>query len=345
MLKTKIYLGWMFLLILQMSCKKDEAFDIQGEEAVKFYTNNESPGNAPKNSLNYSAVNIPNTAGSGIVNLSTTTPATIRFPVFATKPVNDEVTIGAEVDNKLVAEYNKEYNTDYAVFPVSIFFNPNSLSARIPKGSTISADSIALGMDQTKLNLLTEKAYMAPIKLTTVSKTGAGEITSSNTRIAYVVVKVETRLIKFNATAAEAMGTLITPRSSWLITLTPTPTSMGGNGSIIDGSTTTYSRWGASPGQVDVNMQTSKDVTGIRLYTTNSSTLTPTMIDVYASGDGINYDLIGSPLRANLSYASSYNYILFYKAITARYLRLVLYYSTSTNTQNLRVTEFDVYAN
>ena len=83
----------------------------------------------------------------------------------------------------------------------------------------------------------------------------------------------------------------------------------------------------------------------MRLYTSNSSTYIPTKVDVYLSNDGINYDLIGSPLKANLTYASSYNYILFYKAFPAKYIRLRLYYSTSTSTNNLRLTEFDVYAN
>lgn len=92
-------------------------------------------------------------------------------------------------------------------------------------------------------------------------------------------------------------------------------------------------------------MQEVKNVTAIRLYTSNSSTQIPTQIEVSVSTDGINYTLVGAPLRANLTYASSYNYIVFYKPIPAKYIRLNLFYGTSTNTQNLRVTEFDVYAN
>jgi hypothetical protein len=92
-------------------------------------------------------------------------------------------------------------------------------------------------------------------------------------------------------------------------------------------------------------MQSTKNVTGIRLYTSNNATHIPTQIEVSLSNDGINYDIIGSPLRANLTYASSYNYILFYKAIAAQFVRLRIFYTTSTNTQNTRVTELDVYAN
>lgn len=327
-----------------VSCSKSESPDIKGDPVVKFYTNNESPGNAPKNSMNYSVVNIPDVAGSGLVNLSSTIPATIKFPVFATKGVNQDVEIGAELDNSLIEKYNTEHNTNYAAFPAGLI-NAAGLKAHISNSTTISSDSIAITTDPTKLNTLTGRYYMAPIKLTTVSGLEVGEITSNDTRVAYIVLDVEYRRIKYLATAAEALGTLITPRTSWTLLFNPVATSIGGTGSVVDGSTTSYSRWSGSPVLVDVNLQATKNVTGIRLYTTNSATNIPTQVDVLLSNDGINYELIGSPLRANLTYASSYNYILFYKSISAKYLRLNVYYSTSTSTNNFRITELDVYAN
>lgn len=334
----------MLVIAVFVSCTKTESFDVKGDPTIKFFTNNESPGNAPKNSLNYSVVNIPDVAGSGLANLSSNIPSTIKFPVFATAGVSQSVEIGAEVDNAFLMEYNESHNTNYAAFPTG-FLNTIGLVAHIAQGATMSFDSISIAVDVTKLNLLTGKAYMVPIKLSTVSN-AAGALTSNKeTLVTYIVVNVEQRRIKYLATAAEAQGTLITPRTSWTTLFNSPPTSVGGTGSILDASTTTYSRWSASPVQVDINIQSVRNVTGIRLYTTTSATLIPTQIDVYLSEDGINWDMIGSPLRANLTYASSYNYILFYKAISAKYIRLVNYYSTSTNTQNFRITELDVYAN
>lgn len=346
MLKHKYLLGCLAIGFFHWSCEKKETFDIKGETAVKFYTNIESSGNAPQNSMSFNVVNIPQATGDVLLNLSSNFPSMVKFPVFATRPVSEDVTIAAELDNAMVAAYNAANNSEYEPFPSGFFYNPMSLSAKILKGSTVSMDSISIAADLSKLNTLTGKAYLAPIKLTTVSKPAVGEITSNESiRVVYIVADMELRRIKYNAVAAEAQGSLISPRTSWDVLLTPAPNSMGGNGSIIDGSTTSYSRWGTTTvGQADVNMQTARNVTGIRLYTTNSSTLIPTQIDVYLSNDGINYDHIGSPLRANLTYASSYNYILFYKAIPAKYVRLVLYYTTSTNTQNRRITELDVYA-
>lgn len=346
MLNNKFFIGCLLIVTVFMSCGKSDSYDIKGDPAVKFYTNNETLGNAPKNSISYDVVNIPNLAGAGWVNLSTTAPSTIKFPVFATKPVSQDVTIAAEMDNSLIAKYNAENNTNYAAFPTGFIINPVGLDAHILKGATISRDSISIAADLSKLTNLTEKAYMAPIKLTTVSVPAAGEITgNSTTKVTYIVVNVEQRLIKYLATAAEALGTLITPRTSWTIAFNPAAATISGTGSVLDGSTTSYSRWTGSPVQVDLNLQATKNVTGIRLYTTTSATNIPTQIEVSLSSDGINYNVIGSPLRANLTYASSYNYILFYKSISANYVRLKISYSTSTSTNNFRIAELDVYSN
>jgi hypothetical protein len=337
----KYLTGSLLIMTTIVACKKEDSPDVTGDPEVKFFTNNETLGNAPVNSKSYSVVNYPDVASNNWLNLSHDLPATIKFPVFATQPLGDDVTVGAELDNSLVAKYNTEHSTSFAVLPNG-FLNTTGLSARILKGQTRSTDSISIATTTTNVNTLTEPAYLVPIKLTTVSNPSLGAVTSTNSMVTYIVLNVELRRIKYLAAAAEAQGTLITPRTSWAVTFNPAPQTTG---SVTDGSTTTFSRFGVTPVTVDVNLQASKNVTGIRLYTSNNATHIPTGVDVYLSSDGINYTLVGKPLRANLTYASSYNYILFYKAIPANYVRLVLYYTTSTNTQNTRVTELDVYAN
>lgn len=342
MLKTKYLIGCMLIASVLLSCTKSDTYDINGDPLVKFFTNITSPGNFPQNSINYNIVNIPNTAGEGFLNLSSTIPDTFKIAVFATRPVSQDVKIEAELDTSLIRVYNASHNSNYTAFPSGILIT-DKMSARIYKGASTSGDSIMITSDLTGVNTLTGNAYMAPIKLKSVSSSAAGEIsTNSIGQIVYVVATVEQRRIKFLAVAADALGSLLTPRTSWIATFTPAPLSTA---SILDGSNSTYTRWSASPCQVDVDMQTTKNVTGIRLYTASSSTYVPTQVYVYLSNDGINYDLIGSPLKANLTFATSYNYILFYKAIQARYIRLILYYSTSTSSSNRRLAEFDVYAN
>lgn len=345
MFNAKYFTGCIAIIMLLFSCKKSESYDVKGDPEVKFFVNNPNYGNAPVNSISYAVVNIPNTAGSGLVNLSSTIPAVIKFPVNSTKSVSQDVVIGAELDNSLIAAYNASHNTSYVEFPAGIL-NTTGLVAHINKGASTSADSITVVSDLSLLNNLTGISYMAPIKLRTVSNSAAGAITGNDkTDVTYIIATVEQRKIKYLAVAAEALGLLVTPRTPWTVTFNPAPSTIG---NILDGSTSTYSRWTTpvSPyGQVDVNMQAAKNVTGIRLYTSSSSTSTPTQVNVYLSNDGINYDLIGAPLRANLTFATSYNYIIFYKAIPAQYIRIQLYYSTSTSTNNGRLAEFDVYAN
>ncbi|HEY4150278.1 MAG TPA: discoidin domain-containing protein [Chitinophagaceae bacterium] len=341
MLNTKYLIASIAVAAVFFSCKKSTSYDVVGDPGVKFFINITSPGNAPQNSLNYNVVNIPNSAGSGLLNLSFTLPAAIRFPVYASLPTSQDVTINAALDTTLIAPYNAAHNTTYKAFPAGILHTDTTLAAHIMNGSTASYDSITITTDPTKLNLMTDTVYMAPIKLTTISPK-LGVITSQpTTQVTYVVVKVEQRRIKYLGTTTDIVGTLITPRTGWSIILTPTPTTVG---SIVDGSATTYSRWAASPGQIDVNLQAAKNISAIRLYTNSSTTYVPTEADVYLSTDGVNFDHIGSPLKANMTFASTYNYIVFYKPITAQYIRLVLSYSTSTSTNNFRVTELDAYA-
>lgn len=342
MLKLKYIIGCMAMTAM-FSCKKDDTADIKGNPGTLFFTNSMNLGNMPGNSVSYSLVNIPDAASSGWLNLSSTVPATIKIPLFASKPVSRDVTVTAELDNSLVATYNTANNTSYVALPAGIL-TTQSLSARIAEGQTTSVDSFAIAVNAADLKTLTQPAYMAAFKLSTVSDPGVGSITTNTaTKNVYVVLIPELRQIRYLATTTDIPGT-IQSKTSWAVTFSTAP-AVATSGSIMDGSTTTYSRWTASPVQVDLDMQASKSVTGFRLYTSTTSTVSPTQIDVAVSDDGINYNALGSPLRANLTYASGYTYVGFYKPTGARYLRLKVYYSTSTSTQNFRLAELDVYAN
>jgi hypothetical protein len=340
MLKLKYIIGCLAITVF-FSCKKDDAADIKGNSENMFFTNNTNLGNMPGNSVSYSVVNIPDAASTGWLNLSSGVPATIKIPLYATNPVSKDVTVTAEPDNSLVAVYNAANNTSYAQLPAGIL-NTQSLTAKILAGQTTSVDSFSIGVNPADLKTLTAPAYMVPVKLTTVSDPSIGSITSNTTtKVVYVVLNIELRRIRYLATAADVTGTLQS-KASWVVNLTPAPTTAG---NILDGATNTFARWSGSPVQVDLDMQAAKNVTGFRLYSTTSTGNIPTQVEVSISNDGINYDLVGSPLRANLNYASGYNYVLFYKPITARYLRLKVSYGTSTSTNNFRIAELDVYAN
>src|SRR3954470_15262449 len=140
MLKPKYLIGCL-LMMAAFSCKKDEdTADKKGSSDTVIFTNNTNTGNMPANSVSFPVLNIPDVNADGWVNLSNGVPSTIKIPVFASKPVNNEVTVTAELDNSLVAVYNAAHGTGYAALPAG-YLNTQGLSARIPAGQTVSADS------------------------------------------------------------------------------------------------------------------------------------------------------------------------------------------------------------
>jgi hypothetical protein len=213
----KYFTGCILTAVMFLSCDKNKSFDIKGDPELKFFTNNESTGNLPVNSIGFNVVNYPDPAGNGLLTLSTTIPSAIKIPVFANKPVTDEVTVNAELDNSLVAKYNADHNTSYVAFPDGVL-NTTGLSAKFLKGATTANDSITIPANAAVLNTLTASAYMAPIKLTTVSKPVGSITNTTTTQVAYVVLNTELRRIKYLAVAADALGALITPRPSWAVT-------------------------------------------------------------------------------------------------------------------------------
>ncbi|HSK13908.1 MAG TPA: DUF1735 domain-containing protein [Phnomibacter sp.] len=334
--------GCLIIVALMVSsCKKETDYDIKGDPEIKFFTNNGSLGNAPINSITYAVVNIPD--GAAWKNLSTTMPSVIKFPVFATRPVSETVEIAAEVDNSLIAAYNAAHNTSFKELPGGIL-DAAALRAVISKGQTTSSDSISIPTDAGGLGGLTEPAYMVPVKLTRVSNPALGAITSNTlTQVTYIVLNTEFRRINYNANASAVSGTLASPRTGWTATFSPAPTT---NGNIFDGNTNTFVRWGNSTtGQADIDLQQARNMGGIRLLTTTTAAQRPLSIAVWLSSDGNNYDQIGLLQRNDIAFVGGYEFLVFYQPITARYVRLVFTYGTSTNTQNRRINEFDIYAN
>jgi hypothetical protein len=121
---------------------------------VKFFTNNTASGNAPANSISYSVVNIPDAAGSGLLNLSNNLPATIKFRC-CYKPVSQDVTIGAELDNSLVRNIIPGMVRIIGI-PGRNFKDDRPV-AHLVSGSTTSADSITIQTDLATVNSMNEK--------------------------------------------------------------------------------------------------------------------------------------------------------------------------------------------
>ena len=55
----KYLTGTLLIVTTIVACKKDDSYDVTGDPEVKFFTNNETLGNAPVNSKTYAVVNYP----------------------------------------------------------------------------------------------------------------------------------------------------------------------------------------------------------------------------------------------------------------------------------------------
>ncbi len=325
--------------LLLLSCSKKDNYDIKGNPDIIIFTNNLAAGNDPVNSIRYGVVNRPD-AGN-IVNLETTMPSDIRIAVYATRPVSQDISIEAELAEELIADYNATHGTGFQAFPTGML-NADNLRARISAGMSYSSDSLSLGVNLGMLSSLTGTAYMAPIRLRSVSNPNAGSLSSkAESVVTYIVAYPEMRHIRFNASEAELLGNQLADRSAWDFSYSPAPTFS--NGTFWDGNNNSYIRWGTSPIEVNVNMQSEHDITGLRLRTGTNSSWSPTQVELLISNDGINYERLGRAERANLLYSNNYSYIVLYNSMQAKYLRLLLTYSTSTSTNNRRLAELDVY--
>lgn len=315
------------------SCSKDESYDVTGDPQNKIFINTQqwAPINSLPNSFSFSVVHTP---------VGDFGEFSAKVPVRSTRPVGSETKVMGSVDNSLVESYNKDHGTSYAVLPqdvASSFMVTNS--ATIAKDGYLSGDSIKVGVANDKLKLLTEKAYMVPVKLTSVSGSNCG--ISKDYSVAYIVITTSVNRIKPNAGSADMVGTLVSDYSTWTATATPGSTS-GSVSSMFDGSTSSSWRFPSSPVTMVIDMKDVKDVAGFRMfsqYAQYGSFYMFSQVKVELSSDDVTYDEVGTCKSGDMVSENGYQYIGFYGSYKARYVKLTLYWNSSYT----RICELGVY--
>lgn len=315
---------------LLQSCNDEQTYDVVGSSVNKIYINTQewSPINTPKNAFSFSIVHTP--VGEFGTVLA-------KFPVRSTIPMSQSATVVVELDNSLVDAYNKKYGTKCVALPDGVL-NINNATATIAEGASLSGDSISVSIDSSKLSLLTEKAYLAPIKLISVSESGS-EI-SSQYNTAYVLVNTSTSRIKANVGSSGMLGALISGYSTWTVTSDITA-SRYTYSYIFDGSTSTSWRFSGSAVTLVIDMKANKNVSGFRLYAQYATYgYIFSQAKISLSTDNVTFDEVGTSTNSNMAIESGYQYIGFYGAIQARYVKLAL---TWNNTNYPYICELGVY--
>lgn len=308
---------WFALIgtLLIQSCSDDEIFDVVGSAENKVYLNTQSwsPVNAPKNSMVFNVTNTPE--GSIIANAE---KIEIRFGVQCTHPATTDILVRFEPDNSLIT-------TGYKVFPDGVKRTMDKTELTIPKGATMSRDSITISVSKDDLGLLTVGQYMAPVKIASVTNAKA----SDNLTSAYLLVKTTYTNCVDQATSVPGTAAV---RTGWKAAVNGADQA----NKLFDNNRNTYFYGSNFTLEVDLG-SVHENITGLGMgYYSQSYSMGSA--DIYTSDtDADHYELQGSPTFAR----STPQYVQFYKTVKARYIKIVV--TSGTSASGVAISEFNVY--
>lgn len=323
------YAGMFILAVILLSACSNDAlkYDVTGDTVNRVYV--KTPTSYVNN---YSCPIIQTPVSSiGVVTAS--------FPAQSTLAASTDLKVLFTVDNSLISTYNSAHSTTYGQVPDSLISLVNSL-VTIPKGAMSSTDSVKISITNKRLSYLMNPGYVIPIRLFEVNSVDNTTI-SSNLNIVYIVITASITNCYNSPVIGDMVGTLISPRTAWTATLDATPSS-GTLANMFDAKTNTY--WYVSPSKevnLTVNLgSATTNITGLRIHCYSSTYYMYSLV-VYTSNDGVNWNSQG---LANLSTASTYQYVKFYSPIaTAKYIKVDV--KSWKSSSNLIMAEFDVYKN
>src|SRR5690606_12665083 len=133
-------------------------------------------------------------------------------------------------------------------------------------GQSVSSDSLVFKIKD--YTLLTDEAYLVPIKIKSVPNNSAIEI-SNNLNTVYI--RIKTRRTNTYEAPTSVTGTQLTTRTGWTATVTPTPTAGTANNMF---TTSTSQHWTLSPSrecEINVDMvSTRNNISGILMTSSNN---------------------------------------------------------------------------
>ena len=188
----------------------------------------------------------------------------------------------------------------------------------IPAGSMLSSDSVTIEIEDGKWSEFVNTSYLLPLKVTSVSNAALSETHSS----AYLAVSTSFTNCVPGATSVEATNNGVDVGTT-----------------LFDGNTRTYPSQDASS-TVIVNLNgVYQNITGIRLqyYSRNYSLSSAAVYTSETGGEDYEY-------QGNVTFSrATPQYIRFYGAVSARYVKLeLLPYSSG---YGIVLSEFDMYQN
>lgn len=262
-----------------------------------------------------------------------------EFQVSANTTDHPDVNVDIVYDADLVAGYNAEHGTSYAVLPEE-YLEIENARVVIPENETISADTVRVRLSATAdLTKLTERGYLAPLKVVSEGLAASEEMGNL-----WFIVNTEINLIRPVTSADDMVGFPAGGTSEWTADCADFK-------NLFDGSNSTSVSFSTSERNVvTIDMKKATMVTGLKL-----NTYQPSNLSIEYSEDGSEWNQAGTPVSGEYSFSgSSYSagdyYVAVYDYFTARYIRLSFnmsgYYSSvnEISVYMIESTEPTIYA-
>lgn len=306
-------------MLFFISCSEEMTYDVVGSSENKVFLHTQI----------WSPVGVSN----GVVFNITRTPLEViiqdaekietKIVARCTKPAVTDIKVQFASDPSLLMD-------SYTSLPGGLTLSMNKSEVTIPKGATVSSDSIVLSIEGD-LSLFDDGAYMAPVKIVS-----AGDVPLSDMITASLIVKATFNNIQNGANIVPGAPL---NRNGWSATLSGSDAS-----NIFDNNNNTYSSGSALPLVLEVDMKSlQSNITGIRLQNQNRF-FCMSAVDVYVKqGESDEYILQG---RASLSPPSNIQtypqFIRFIGKVEARYIKLEIL-SFIYSGYPVRLSEFITY--
>lgn len=321
-----VYSGLMIVILFGLfACNSEDNYDFPGDSYNRVYL--------PDRPNSYKIIQTP--AGT-VSNLK------YEAVLKCTQRAEDDIKTFVEIDNSLVAEYNKRHGTGYAAIPESAVLIENAIVS-IPKGGMASSDTlrVVLSKDESVVaNLDNSKEYLIALRVTKTE--GGNSLPSTNMRSTFLIVSIIEDNINHEATESDITGTLVAEQTGWSATTNGVVQNYYSPiEALFDGDMTSYCYiTNQDEIKLDINMGKEYTFDAITLYYSYGwgsgyGSLMRGMT-IHTSQNGVDWTSIGE-----ISVSSS-KICVFYAPITTQYLRIVK--PTEAYGTSLMAGVFNIYA-
>jgi hypothetical protein len=232
----------------------------------------------------------------------------VQIPVYATRPVDSEVTVSADFDASLVEKYNATNSVEYTAIDESLITWTRK-TVKFAQGSYSASDVIEFSVSKENCAKLLEGSYVIPIRLTDSSSATI----SLNNRYSYTVINCD--YIYIDSEATEMVGTVLTDKSYWEISSDDASADLS---NCIDGENSTSTSFSKSP-TITIDLKSVMKIQGASVYTTGDFWGGLNHISWSISTDGEDWIDICN-LSSPSTIENAYSMVLL-GALEARYLK------------------------